>query len=182
LLDQVSLTHDLNISHIQGLADYFSTLRFSQKAIDRIIKNRIDQSRDRHLTVAIGSGGEILTNPREELFILCNALHESALGDNIAFSSLKVVKIASQTYNPERIIFIDFTLNLSIEDIREYNLRKQEYEKGTLKEKTDIVGPIGTIFAYPEWFVHDERIMEVYPDIARTQTPKMRSVSKNKTQ
>lgn len=165
IMNSVSLVRDINVAHMKSLADYFQTLKFSQKDVDKIIKNRIEQSRDRHLSVAIGSGGEILTNPREELFILCNMLHESALGDNIAFASMKVVKIPSQTYNDEKVEFIDYTLNLSIEDVKEYNIRKAEYVQNKLKEKTDIAGPIGTIFAYPEWFPKDPLVQEVYPDI-----------------
>ncbi|ABD40481.1 hypothetical protein Mhun_0728 [Methanospirillum hungatei JF-1] len=165
IMNSVSLVRDINVAHMKSLADYFQTLKFSQKDVDKIIKNRIEQSRDRHLSVAIGSGGEILTNPREELFILCNMLHESALGDNIAFASMKVVKIPSQTYNDEKVEFIDYTLNLSIEDVKEYNIRKAEYVQNKLKEKTDIAGPIGTIFAYPEWFPKDPLVQEVYLDI-----------------
>ena len=109
-------------------------LGFLQEDIDKVLNNRINQACDRHLTVAFGTGGKIISN-RNEIWILCNEQNENAIATNNNLAPMKVEKITNADYDMEKCVFIDFTLNLSIEDIREYSSRKEEYNNGNLKEK-----------------------------------------------
>ena len=170
-MEALSNIHDLDVSHLETIPDYIDILKYSASDVDKVIKNRVEQARDRHLTVVFGSDGMISVTPQEEMFILCNKKNEELLGKNITFSSLKVVKIPSETFNIERIVFLDINLNLSIDDIKEYSQRKLEYNSGKLKEKTDITGPVGTIFAYPEWFVSDPEVRATFPRVLPEKKP-----------
>ncbi|GEM_PF-1600374 len=162
--DLTLIKNEINVSNLMNIPDFLKILAINSEEMDKIVNSRVDQAKDLEIQIAtVSRRGQDQTIPSEQLWILCNKANEPALAGRTALASIPVEKISDPNYDLERVIFLDIKLNHQIEDFREFTNRKTEYENGKLKEKAEIKGPIGTLFAYPEWFPQDPEIRAAFP-------------------
>jgi len=152
-----------------SVLEFIERIGIREEEMERIMENRVQQAGDKTLRVAIKGGTEEV---REEMFILCHNRNAPLIQKHEkAFGGIKIERITTETFDSERCIFIQFTLGLSLNDIKEYEYRREEYERGELSKTTDL-DRIGEIFACPEWFLEDENVREAFSQ----RFPKMQSL------
>ncbi len=151
---------EINVATAESASYFVNVIGIKPEEVEKIVKNRLEQSRDKALRVAVGPGGK----KTEDLFFLCHNMNGPLLLEDYksAFNGKKE-PILTDKFDKERYIFINFDLGLRLGDIKEYSNRKEEYKKGELASKTGLEeNRIGEIFAYPEWFTEDENVKEVF--------------------
>ena len=152
-----------------SVLEFIERIGIREEEMERIMENRVQQAGDKTLRVAIKGGTEEV---REEMFILCHNRNAPLIQKHEkAFGGIKIERITTETFDSERCIFIQFTLGLSLNDIKEHEYRREEYERGELSKTTDL-DRIGEIFACPEWFLEDENVREAFSQ----RFPKMQSL------
>ena len=155
----------INVANVESASDFVKVTGIKPEKLETIVKNRLEQSRDKALRVAVGPGGK----KTEDLFFLCHKMNGPLLLEDYksAFSGKKE-PILTDTFDTERYIFINFDLGLRLGDIKEYGNRRDEYKEGKLASKTGL-DRIGEIFAYPEWFMDDENVRGVFKKITESE-------------
>jgi hypothetical protein len=151
---------EINVANVESSSDFVKVLGIKPDEMETIVKNRLEQSKDKALRVAVGPGGK----KTEDLFFLCHKVNAPLLLEDYksAFSGKKE-PILTDTFDKERYIFINFDLGLRLGDIKEYGYRRDEYKKGELASKTGLdENRIGEIFAYPEWFMDDDNVRRIF--------------------
>jgi hypothetical protein len=154
----------INVTNVESVPDFIRAFDIKTEAVEELITNRIEQADDITIRVGIAASEEGRREaPSKELFILCHKGSEPTLGKHEkAFTGWKKERIITETFDSGKYVFVDFRLGLRLEDIKEYQYRKEEYEKGELAATTNLIEDVGKIFAYPEWFMDDENVKRVF--------------------
>jgi hypothetical protein len=162
---------ETNVANVESVPDFIKVFGIKDKEVIKSLKNRLEQAKDIVLRVKPGArGGE---EPTDELFILCHEDNAPILGKHEnAFGGMKTEPIITETFDIERYVFVNFLLGISLEDIKEYTYRKEEYEEGKLARTADLIEDVGRIFAYPEWFMDDENVSGVFKKLTEIESSK----------
>lgn len=165
--DLTMIEKGINVANVESVPDFIKTFNIKDDAVEKLIKNRIEQADDISIRVGIvAKEKEEKEAPSKELFILCHKDNEATLGKHEkAFTGWEKERIITETFDRGKYVFVDFRLGLHLEDIKEYKYRNEEYEDGTLAKTTGLKEDIGRIFAYPEWFMDDENVKGVFKKI-----------------
>jgi hypothetical protein len=167
-LDLLSLNDkESHIDVMNSIPTFISSLGIESNEIQKIFKNRINQTKSLDLGIAHDMSVPDRGIPTPKMAILYNQINDQILSGDTAsqLSDVALELMKSNSFSSERLSFVHFILNIEIEDILEYRHRKLEYEDGRLKEEARMTEPVATIFAHPEWFKEDPLVKKAFPNL-----------------
>lgn len=166
-----------NVANVEAIPDFIKVFGIKDKEVSKLLRNRVEQAKDIVLRVKPGPrGGE---EPSHELFILSHGDNEPILGKHEnTFDGIKKEPIITETFDIEKYTFVNFLLGISLEDIKEYTYRKEEYKEGKLARTAGLNEDIGKIFAYPEWFMDDPNVRSVFKKLTEIESTKSPEIPK----
>jgi len=168
-LDKISLSDksQIMINPDSDIPEILKKLNFSKEELTGIMLGRVNQAaKGREVNIRARSHTTGDSEREDDLFIVCNSSNYQFIDDyHSVFFTTSPKYIKSETYDKEKIIFLHFSLGIRLEDIDEYHTRKEEYNQQKLQKSAKLIGDIGRIFAYPEWFPDDDLVRTAYPKL-----------------